>query len=64
MKAIYQQPTTDIMVLETINMIAGSNGKLGTDEPGDINLGGAAETNNTYGGLSRRNSIWDDDSDF
>ena len=64
MKATYQQPTTDIMVLETIKMIAASNGALlGTTEPGVIDLNSAEDTDATNGNLARRRSVWDDEDE-
>ena len=58
----YMQPTTDIIVMETVNSIAAGS-LTGRVEEGQ-DLGDAPTTNATSGNYSRRNSIWDDDSDF
>ena len=58
----YQKPTTDITVLETINMIAASNNY---DEPEKgQDLGNVGETTETSGNLSRRRSVWDDEDEL
>lgn len=65
MKATYQKPVTDIIILSPhANMLEGSGGLLGTNEnPNDLDLGNAAETDATSGNLSRRKSVWDDEEE-
>jgi hypothetical protein len=65
MKAIYQNPTTDIITISVSQMIAATN-NYGTPENGQ-DLNQAEETNATEGNLSRRRDIWADeeeDEDF
>ncbi len=52
----YQKPTTDITVLETINMIAASQLKDIVDNGQD--LGDAPTTEQTSGNLSRLRIVW------
>lgn len=62
MKAIYQQPTTIVVVLQTQRMIAQSQLKDLVEEGEDLD--NAPETTATYGNLSRRHrSVWDDDEE-
>ena len=58
----YQKPTTDITVLETINMIAASNNYNEPEKGQD--LGNVGETTETSGNLSRRRSVWDDEDEL
>lgn len=61
MKAIYQKPETEMIVVAAQQLMAGS---LGNPEDG-FNIDGAPETTSeTSGNLSRRHSIWDDEEDF
>ena len=58
----YQKPTTDITMLETINMIAASNNYNEPEKGQD--LGNVGETTETSGNLSRRRSVWDDEDEL
>ena len=65
MKAIYQKPATEIVVLTTgIHLLAISNGLLGDGEtPKDFNPNEETNTTDaTSGNLSRR-SVWDDEEE-
>ena len=58
----YQKPTTDITVLETINMIAASNNYDQPEQGQD--LGQVGETNATSGNLSHRRSVWGEEEEL
>ncbi len=60
MKAIYQKPETEMIVVAAQQLMAGS---LGNPEDG-FDISDAPETGATDGNLSRRHSIWDDEEDF
>lgn len=64
MKAIYQKPVTDIILMSThSNILTGSGGLLGDGEtPKDLDLNNAGETTSTSGNLTRR-SVWDDEEE-
>ena len=65
MKAIYQRPATETVVLETNKMMASSgllNNSLG-DNSLMQDLSTIYTTTETDGNLSRRHSLWDDDDD-
>ena len=51
MKKIYMIPTTQVIKLQTANLMAGS-----------MKFGG--DTNATSGNLSREGDFWDDDNDY
>jgi len=55
MKAIYEKPTTSVVVIATVQMIAASGVEDG------FNKDEAPETGESSGNLSRRRSVWDDD---
>jgi len=59
MKAIYQQPTTDIYLVATTQMIAASDLIKNNSQ----NLGEAPTTDATSGNLSRRRSLWDEEEE-
>ena len=61
MKAIYQQPTTIVVVLQTQRMIAYSQLKDLVEEGEDLD--NAPETTEISGNLSRHRSVWDDDEE-
>ena len=66
MKATYQKPATDIVMLSTGTILqAISNGLLGTgDTPKDFDPSKPANTTDaTSGNLSRHYSIWDEDEE-
>lgn len=61
MKKTYQNPEIEYLFVSPEDMIAYSNGILGTDGPGTIDLSQPTnETDKTSGNLSRIN-IWDDE---
>ena len=66
MKATYQKPTTDVVLVMSQTILAGS-ANLGNDEdPSSINLNDATSTDDLPGGWtpgSRRGSLWDDDEE-
>lgn len=67
MKAIYQKPELNIVLVATeLHLLAGSGGLLGSgNEPADLNLSGAATTDAVSGNLSRQSSVWgDEEEDF
>ena len=57
MKKSYHQPATDITVLETMNIMAGST--MATVD-GEDALTPDPTFGDASGGLSRRRSVWDD----
>ena len=57
MKAIYQKPETDMILVATQQLMAGSMGPV----EDDTNLNDAPVTTATSGNLSRGRSIWDDE---
>lgn len=65
MKATYQKPVTDIIILSShANILTGSGGLLGDgEEPNDLDLDNPATTDATSGNLSRRKSVWDDEEE-
>lgn len=62
MKKTYLIPSTDVALVETQLMIAGSN-NYGQPEQGQ-DLSQAEETNATSGNLSRRRSVWGEEDDL
>jgi hypothetical protein len=63
MKTTYLAPATDIILLSvSSHILEGSGGLLGDGEnPEDLNLDTAGETNATSGNLSRR--MWEDEEE-
>ena len=61
MKKTYQNPEIEYLFVSPEEMIAASNGILGTEEPGTIDLSQPTnETNETSGNLSRI-KVWSDE---
>ena len=60
MKTTYQKPTTEVVEIETCNMIAGSDLLQDIVDNGQ-DLGSAPETDETGGNLSRSLDLWDDE---
>ena len=66
MKAIYQKPTTEQVLINTDFLLtkASNGGLLGDgDEPQKLNLDTAGETEETSGNLSRRRDLWEDEEE-
>ena len=65
MKKTYQNPTTDIVIISVVQMIAASDGGLlgNDDKPNNLDLENIAETDATEGNLSRRRTVWDDEEE-
>ena len=64
MKAIYQKPTTDILLVMAQTILAGSANLGEGDDPNSIDLDGAGSTDDLPPGWTpgaRRGSIWDDE---
>jgi hypothetical protein len=57
MKLTYQRPETELIIVSTVRMIAGSNPEDGFN-PDDVE-----ETQETSGNLSRRRNVWDDEEE-
>lgn len=64
MKAIYQKPTTDILLVKTQALMGASLGKEG--KPNSINLDDATSTDELPVGWtpgSRRGNLWNDEEE-
>jgi len=58
MKKIYFAPKTELVFVETQQMMAGS---LGSGEPNNFTPGDAPVTEDSNNNLSRRGSLWDEE---
>lgn len=66
MKAIYQKPTTDVVLVMSQTILAGSANLGDGDTPNSINLNDATSTDELPDGWtpgSRRGSLWNDDEE-
>lgn len=67
MKAIYQKPTTEQVLINTdvqLMQASKTGGLLGDGEdPNKLNLDTAGETEETSGNLSRRRDLWEDEEE-
>ena len=67
MKAIYQKPTTEQVLINTdvqLMQASKTGGLLGDGEdPNKLDLGNAGETGETSGNLSRGRSVWDEEEE-
>ncbi len=61
MKAIYQNPTTEIITITVAQMIAIS--QFGDLVENGEDLGDAPTTDQTSGNLSRRRTVWDEEEE-
>lgn len=61
MKATYQKPTTDIVLIGMQGIICGSLGN--GDNPNPFDTTDAPITDETSGNLSRRRNVWDDEEE-
>lgn len=60
MKAIYQNPKTDIVTISVEQLMTAGSNNYGNPELGQ-DLETVGETDATSGNLSRRRSVWDDE---
>ena len=67
MKAIYQKPTTEQVLINTdlqLMQASKTGGLLGNgDDPNDLDLGNAGGTGESSGNLSRRRDLWEDEEE-
>lgn len=67
MKTTYQKPTTEQVLINTdlqLMQASKTGGLLGDgDNPNDLDLGNAGDTEQSSGNLSRRHDLWEDEEE-